>query len=155
MGALSSLKPRFIDLVPRDIESGFLYISIEYATTVHLCACGCGERVVLPLHPTDWKLSYDGLSVTMRPSVGNWGFPCRSHYLITKNLIEWAGECDEEKVAKGRHRSQVNRIAFDQRMATKPHAGSDLEANAATTKKPTTRPRSFSRCVKIWRKLWS
>jgi hypothetical protein len=42
--------------------------------------CGCGKKVVLPLHPTHGKLTYDGETVSLSPSVGNWSFPCESHY---------------------------------------------------------------------------
>ena len=31
----------FVDFIPDVIEEGKLYVSIEYATTVHKCACGC------------------------------------------------------------------------------------------------------------------
>lgn len=83
--SIDQLTPQFVDFIPKDLEPGVLYVSIEYTTTAHKCACGCGSKVVLPLHPTDWNLLFDGKSVTIRPSVGNWGFECRSHYLITKN----------------------------------------------------------------------
>jgi hypothetical protein len=38
-----------------------------------------------PLSPTDWKLTFDGVSVSLHPSDGNWSFPCRSHYRIEYN----------------------------------------------------------------------
>ncbi len=106
---IEDLTPRFVEFIPKYLEPGVLYISIEYATTAHKCACGCGEKVVLPLHPTNWKMTFDGVSVTMRPSVGNWGFPCRSHYLITANRIVWAGDWDEEKIQAGRHHGQAQK----------------------------------------------
>ncbi|WP_411815976.1 DUF6527 family protein [Hyphococcus sp. DH-69] len=125
MGGLTALSPRFVEFVPKTLEPGVLYISIEFATTAHLCACGCGEKVVLPLHPTDWRLTYDGKAITMRPSVGNWGFPCRSHYLITGNRIEWAGDWDKEQIALGRRRDQTRRenyFSFETSLRVKPEA---------------------------------
>ncbi|HBX79645.1 MAG TPA: hypothetical protein DEH05_00755, partial [Propionibacteriaceae bacterium] len=67
---------------------GHLYISMEYATAVHLCACGCKSKVVTPLGVADWQLIFDG-TVTLRPSIGNGQFPCRSHYFIRSDRIEW------------------------------------------------------------------
>jgi len=36
-----SLEHRFVRNVPRELESGILYISMDYATAVHSCCCGC------------------------------------------------------------------------------------------------------------------
>jgi hypothetical protein len=35
-----------------------------------------------PISPADWQLAYDGDTVSLTPSIGNWGFPRRSHYWI-------------------------------------------------------------------------
>lgn len=82
------LEPTFVTHVPGDLESGLLYVSMEYATAVHLCACGCGTKTVTPLSSDGWTLTFDG-SVTLRPSVGNGQSACRSHYLLTGDAIEW------------------------------------------------------------------
>lgn len=74
--------------VPGDLEHGSLYISLEYSTAAHLCACGCGAKVVTPLAIDGWTLTFDG-SATLRPSVGNGQLSCRSHYLITRGAVEW------------------------------------------------------------------
>jgi hypothetical protein len=115
-GALKEITPKFVEFIPKELEAGTLYISGEYTTTAHECACGCGEKVVLPLHPTDWRLKFDGKAITMRPSIGNWSFPCRSHYLITGNRIEWAGEWTEAQIAAGRGRDARRKTSWhDQR----------------------------------------
>ena len=67
---LLKLEPTFVTYVPRDLEDGRLYISMEYATSVHLCACGCRTKTVTPLSRGGWTLSFNG-AVTLRPSVGN------------------------------------------------------------------------------------
>lgn len=85
---MNSLVPEFVEVLPMNLEEGKLYISMKYCTAVHLCACGCGERVVTPLQPNGWRLSFDGL-VTLRPSIGNFEYPCMSHYFITDNEIQW------------------------------------------------------------------
>ena len=86
---VSSLVPKFVEYIPTDLEPGVLYISMKYATAIHLCACGCGEKVVTPLSRSDWKLLFDGESITLRPSIGNFEFQCKSHYFITENRIDW------------------------------------------------------------------
>lgn len=107
----ATLEPRFVEAVPATIEPGVLYVSMEFATTSHLCCCGCGNRVVLPLHPTAWHLRYDGKSISMSPSVGNWTFPCRSHYWIRSNQVEWSGDWSYERVRAGRARTLAERQA--------------------------------------------
>lgn len=82
------LEPVFVEFVPIELEVGLLYISMEYATASHLCACGCGVRVVTPLRAADWVLTFDG-SVSLSPSIGNGQFECGSHYLIQKNRVIW------------------------------------------------------------------
>jgi len=92
------LAPRFVESIPEALEGDVLYVSMTFATAIHLCACGCGREVVTPLSPTDWKLWFDGEHVTLDPSVGNWNFPCRSHYWIRKNGIHWADSMSKTAV---------------------------------------------------------
>jgi hypothetical protein len=96
----------FVDLVPAQREEGKLYISIKYRTAVHDCFCGCGMKVVTPIRPTGWKLTYDGDVVTLHPSIGNWSFPCRSHYWINDSVAIPAGPMDDQDVAAGRSNDQ-------------------------------------------------
>lgn len=96
------LAPRFIESIPETLDGGVLYVSITFATAMHLCACGCGSEVVTPLSPTDWKLCFDGEHVTLDPSIGNWSFPCRSHYWVRKNQIRWAASMSEKQISDGR-----------------------------------------------------
>ena len=49
----------FVQAIPEKLEDGTLYVSMDYATVVHKCCCGCGREVVTPLSPTDWKLTFD------------------------------------------------------------------------------------------------
>jgi hypothetical protein len=55
------LKHKFVDEIPEELSLGHLYISINYATASHLCCCGCGQEVVTPISPTDWKCALTGL----------------------------------------------------------------------------------------------
>lgn len=87
----TSLTTIFTKSIPAVPEAETLYVSMEYQTAVHLCACGCGTKVVTPLGPHDWVLTFDG-TVTLRPSVGNGQQPCRSHYCIRQDRIDWLPE---------------------------------------------------------------
>lgn len=83
------LRHNIVDYIPDVLEDGVLYVSVKYATAVHLCCCGCGSRVVTPISPRDWLLIFDGQTVSLEPSVGNWNYACRSHYIIERNRVIW------------------------------------------------------------------
>lgn len=89
MSGVDAFEPHFAHEVPEQLEEGKLYISSEFGSVNHLCACGCGYEVVTPLHPAQWAILYDGEAVTLRPSVGSFGLPCRSHYVIDRNRVVW------------------------------------------------------------------
>lgn len=76
--------------VPEKPQSGILYACFDCNVVVHLCACGCKEKVVLPIDPEFWKVEYDGESLSLQPSIGNFQYPCKSHYWIRKNKVIWA-----------------------------------------------------------------
>jgi hypothetical protein len=84
---MKTIVHKFVEFIPETLEEGVIYITLEYGTALHKCACGCGREVVTPLSPNDWKLIFDGKTVSLYPSIGNWRFPCRSHYWIEKNQI--------------------------------------------------------------------
>jgi hypothetical protein len=86
----STVEHRFVETAPDNLDDGVVYVSIPYATALHRCACGCGTEVVTPLSPGGWTLIFDGRSVSLHPSIGNWNFPCRSHYWIRHGRIQWA-----------------------------------------------------------------
>jgi hypothetical protein len=96
------LKHEFVEFIPEALKDGTVYISIRFATVSHLCVCGCKNKVVTPLRPTDWKLIFDGKTISLHPSIGNSSFPCRSHYWITNNRVKWVEPWSQEKIAAGR-----------------------------------------------------
>lgn len=96
------LQHRFVDLIPEVVEEGIIYISLEYCTAIHQCVCGCGNEVVTPISPNDWQLIFDGKTISLRPSIGNWNFDCKSHYWITNNTIKFAREWNSEKIEAAR-----------------------------------------------------
>jgi Family of unknown function (DUF6527) len=97
-----TLRHAFIEYLPERLEEGTLYVSMQYATAAHKCCCGCGNDVYTPLSPTNWKLTFDGRTVSLFPSIGNWSFPCRSHYWIRKNTVEWAKRWSDDEIDAGR-----------------------------------------------------
>lgn len=102
-----TLEPRFVVAIPQTLEPGVLYVSMEYGTVVHSCCCGCGLEVITPLAPTDWKLSYDGEGISLWPSVGNWSFPCQSHYVITRNRVIESGRWSTDRIEAERDRDRA------------------------------------------------
>ncbi|MFY9717901.1 MAG: DUF6527 family protein [Thermoplasmata archaeon] len=118
------IRPEFVKLIPDNLREGVIYISIPYRTATHRCACGCGNIVVTPLHPTQWSLTYDGKSVSLWPSIGSWSFPCRSHYWIRGNRVIWAAPWDEALVEAGREAEEEAR----RRYFSKPQSGKTPEA---------------------------
>ena len=101
------LKPSFVEFVPDHLEDGVLYISERFRTCSHNCCCGCGEEVVLPLSPAEWQLRRDGDSVSIWPSVGNWDYPCKSHYVIRWNQVLWAGSMTSHQIKRVKQRDEV------------------------------------------------
>jgi hypothetical protein len=106
MSRIQHLSPKFVDLMPQQLEPGTLYISVQYLILVHLCASGCGEKVVLPLHPQQWQFSYDGAEVSVSPSVGNIGLACNSHYWIKRGRIAWSGTITPQQAKRGHERDR-------------------------------------------------
>lgn len=115
MNRPTQISHEFVEFIPDRLEDETLYMSIEYATAQHNCLCGCGNRVITPLTPTDWSITYDGETVSLSPSVGNWSFACRSHYWIRRDRVTWAAKFSQEKInavratdKKAKHRYYAN-----------------------------------------------
>jgi hypothetical protein len=109
---VTKLNHKFVECIPDALDEKVLYVSITHGTVVHLCCCGCGHEVVTPLAPTDWKLIFDGETVSLRPSIGNWRIPCRSHYWIRRNRVEWSESWSEERVAAADERDRKLKATF-------------------------------------------
>jgi len=148
-----SLEHRFVRNVPRELDPGVLYISVDYATAVHSCCCGCGERVVTPFTPTDWRMTFDGESITLHPSVGNWNQKCRSHYVIQRNRVLEAGPWSNTQVEAERLRDKRAKAAYYGKTAdAQPSVVArpdDLAPNAAV-REMAHPPRSLWSRVRSW-----
>lgn len=118
---------RFVKNIPEHIEEGILYISMEYSTAIHKCACGCGNEVVTPFSPTDWRLTFDGKTVSLHPSIGNWNFDCKTHYWIVNNKILYTATWNKGVLNKGRKK--------DKKLKNKHYKGGSLNPASSTKKK--------------------
>lgn len=116
------LDAEFVTSIPDRLAEQTLYVSMEYATVAHKCCCGCGLEVVTPLSPTDWKLTYDGVAVSLHPSIGNWSFPCRSHYWIDKGKARWAGDMTQDQIDGIRAHDRRAKVRYfdESKQAAKP-----------------------------------
>lgn len=123
------LQHQFVDRVPRALEPGVLYISLEHGTAIHSCCCGCGEEIVTPLTPTDWRMTYDGETVSLHPSIGNWQLRCRSHYVVDRGRVVEAGPWTRKQVVAERARDERAKAA---------HYASTTDHAATTASAPET-----------------
>lgn len=127
---VATLRHEFVESFPRPLAEGVLYVSMGFASSAHLCACGCGAEVVTPLTPTDWKLWFDGVSVSLDPSIGNWRLPCRSHYFITRNRVRWALPMTEREIARGRKWSSEDKRSYFEEVREHRQDPDDCQTNA-------------------------
>lgn len=112
MQKLTTIKLARVQYIPRTLEPGVLYVSEEFEAAVHLCACGCGLKVSTPLGPTEWRLEETDNGPSLRPSVGNWQFPCQSHYWIDQGNIMWSDKWTLDQITTGRRAEERRRKAY-------------------------------------------
>lgn len=147
---LSTIRPRFVDFIPRELEEGVLYISEKYRTVSHKCACGCGEKVVTPLSPADWQLRKDGELVTLSPSIGNWNYPCHSHYWIRRNRIQWAAPLTSRDIARVQKRDLADKARYVDQINRAKGLGIDSVGDQNQNKHPEPEPASLTLTILSW-----
>lgn len=123
----TQLEHCFVEYIPERLDSGVLYISMEYATAAHRCCCGCGKEVITPFTPTDWSMTFNGETVSLSPSIGNWNFSCRSHYFIRHGQVIEASTWDDEQIKSNRRKDKVVKASYYSKLEP---------ANTANTVKP-------------------
>lgn len=141
-----ALRHEFVETIPAEPEEGILYVSIRYRTAVHLCACGCGNKVVTPIKPPKWHLTYDGATVSLSPSIGNWQLPCRSHYWIRDDKVRWDAAWSEAEIEAGRER--------DARELRKYYSDRQAVGVSAAAAGPGAVGRPAGLLRRAWQKLW-
>jgi hypothetical protein len=103
-----AIVPEYVERFPSHLEEGVFYIAEPFSTAAHLCCCGCGTKIVTPLKPAKWSLTKQGGYISLWPSIGNSNAPCRSHYVIRKNRVEWEGVMTPELTARARARDRAD-----------------------------------------------
>lgn len=135
---IDRLDHRFVRFIPDELEDGVLFVSMDYKTVAHSCCCGCGDRVVTPLSPAGWELTFNGSSISLSPSIG--GGICNSHYFVRRGWVQWVRPLTKAEVAAAARRDQ----------AAAEHLHLDSSASDVT-EVFVEAPRS-----KVWwRRLWS
>lgn len=144
---------KFVEFMPKALDDGVLYVSMTYATASHMCFCGCGKKVVTPLSPTDWRLTFNGDTVSLDPSVGNWSYPCRSHYILRGNQVVWAGAMSSGQIRVIRENDARDKARYyGRRGDAKPDpAPPPVVAYAQNSERQPGREPRLSR----WRRLFS
>ncbi|WP_367271339.1 DUF6527 family protein [Phenylobacterium sp.] len=71
---------------------------MDFAQAAHRCLCGCGQEVYTRFTPRDWQMLFDGESVSVTPSIGNWSFACQSHYWLDHGRVRWASRMTAEEI---------------------------------------------------------
>lgn len=123
---IPSLRPEYVKHIPEALELGVLYVSEEFETAGHLCCCGCGEEIFTPLNAAKWRVMKNAQTgaVSLRPSIGNWKYPCQSHYWITNNSAIDAGPMSNKAIDAVIKRDQRDRDLY-------------IKENNQRNKKPT------------------
>ena len=83
------MKLMLVEEIPEQLYEGIFYYSHKYRTATHLCACGCGNRVVTPMKPGFWEIKGPPAKFSISPSIGSFQFPCKSHYFIRGGKVVW------------------------------------------------------------------
>lgn len=109
---ITNLDHIFIDTIPDDLEEGILYISLRFRVIMHSCCCGCKNKTVTPLSPSRWKMTFDGKTISLSPSIGNWNFDCQSHYWINHSKVEWARKWTDNQVSEGKAYERKKRKGY-------------------------------------------
>lgn len=150
-------KHEMVASIPEILQANTLYITEEGDVAGHLCACGCGREVITPLSPTDWSIEVNRSGASLSPSIGNWAFPCRSHYFICDDIVVWARDMPDKAVAAGRERDQARKRRYYEHLAHEQEVPSLPETPASLMAAPTV-PLSIWRCIGTaiicwWRRL--
>lgn len=150
MTPVQRISPEFVETFPTPMRAGVLYVSIPYRTTGHLCCCGCGEEVIAPLAPAQWAITFDGDTVSLNPSIGNWSLPCKSHYVIRRNEVLARRQFSQTEIAENRADDRAALAHYDalsSDAAATPNPGVEPTATPTTDAEPepNRRPRWWSR----------
>jgi len=129
-----TLEHHLVKHFPEPLEQGILYVSMEYASVAHSCCCGCGEEVITPLSPTDWKMTFDGETISLWPSIGSWTLACRSHYVIDKSRVRVAESWSDAQIEAERKRDRRAKTRHYENSESIPKLSQNLQPSEESTK---------------------
>lgn len=129
----TSLEHEFVESFPDRMEEGKIYVSIEFALVGHKCCCGCGYEVITPISPAEWQLTFDGESISLHPSIGNWSFDCQSHYWIKNNKVHWSDLWS---------RDEIDRLRAYERQTEAAYYGRPEPVTTGRSEPPASAPKS-------------
>ena len=115
---------KFVKAFPDKLDEGILYVSVEFGTAAHRCFCGCHSEVYTRFSPHDWSMQFNGETISINPSIGNWSFPCQSHYVLDGGYVHWADRWSRERVELGR--------LLDRKRKERHYSGTVAEPQAST-----------------------
>ncbi len=102
MKKVGVLAHEFVEFIPDTLKEGTTLRIDRIRDRGSQVLLRVWKEVVTPLSPSDWKLIFDGKTISLDPSIGNWGFKCQSHYWIRNNRVRWAARWSKDKVNAGR-----------------------------------------------------
>lgn len=144
-------KHQVLDSIPERLQVGTLYVTTDRDVAGHLCACGCGREVITPLSPMDWSITIDQNGVTLDPSIGNWVFPCRSHYFIWDGEVVWAGNMSNKAIKQGRQRNKARKLGYYRQLNETPRIPQEHLRNP----EPPTLQTCVQKLVVWWKRLFT
>ena len=136
----STYTHKFVKAFPDRLDEGVLYVSVEFATAAHRCFCGCGSEVYTRFSPTDWSMKFDGQTVSINPSIGNWSFACQSHYILANGRVRWADKWSRERIDLGRF--------LDRERKDRHYKSESLAPLPILPSEPASRPGTLARLVR-------
>lgn len=84
---MKSFKVKMCDNVPVNMDEGTIYLTFALDWTGHLCPCGCGRQMIIPLDDMRKVTIHDDGTVTFFPSFKN--YKCWSQYVIDHGEVSW------------------------------------------------------------------
>lgn len=154
---IKRIRPEYVKFIPERLDEGVLYISEQYRTAVHKCCCGCGQEVVTPLSSAEWSVKRNGGRVSLYPSIGNWSYPCRSHYVIRDSRVLEAKALTKRQIQRVKAIDRADRT--DQIRHTnkaKDEAALVSKANVQITPPSKRQPSTswLQSLLRWWKSIW-
>lgn len=149
---IQQIRPEYVEYIPERLEEGVLYISERYRTAAHKCCCGCGQEVVTPLSPAEWSVKHNGDRISLWPSIGNWRYPCRSHYVIRNGLVLEAKGMTNRQIQQVKANDRAD-IAAQIRRTNQAKEVAKLTAQAVPTCERLLSMSWSQRLIRWWKSL--